>query len=366
MRPRRRVLKAQAPTATGHYTVHVRRFFALLFLLLPSVVLAGPIHVVPELGIPLCGSCGLAAGAVNTSFPALRASLNGGSALSLSLAPSLVPAPVAAPQAALAAAAPSAVSAPSASDAPRILLPGQASGRPQKLIVAAGADVPAALAAALKADREQEAELPAATAAWLRALFDAAGPEAEPGPFIANPLAPGVLLSHPARLHALAAGGGRLRADVDALLPALRRSVALSGWNGPNTTLDGPCCGDAAPKLAALLRLRGYDARVVEAEFHVYVVVRHEDADIVVDPTFRQFFGREKAPEAVPQVFVGTWAQLGEAFSRHHRDKSTRYDVGRLYRSEARSRPDLARAALEALLGAGPEPLALRPALPRP
>jgi len=82
-----------------------------------------------------------------------------------------------------------------------------------------------------------------------------------------------------------------VRGAVERALPALRESVALGSWTGPRTTLDESCCGDAAPKLAALLRARGIPARLVEAEFHYYVILDLPEGQLIVDPTIRQFFG---------------------------------------------------------------------------
>lgn len=122
-----------------------------------------------------------------------------------------------------------------------------------------------------------------------------------------------------------------VRGAVERALPALRESVALGSWNGPDTTLDESCCGDAAPKLAAILRARGVPARLVEAEFHYYVSIEMPDGQIIVDPTIRQFFGKKKAPNTVPLVFVGTVSELNDLFERHAHAKWSRYDVSRIY-----------------------------------
>lgn len=123
-------------------------------------------------------------------------------------------------------------------------------------------------------------------------------------------------------------------------LQSLRDSVARGGWNGERTTLDQPCCGDAAPKLAVMLRGRGVPARLVEAEFHYYVLVDLPEGQVVVDPTVRQFFGRADAPKSVPTVFVGTVEQLHGLFKSHALAKTTKYDPSRIYFSEARDRED--------------------------
>jgi len=135
-----------------------------------------------------------------------------------------------------------------------------------------------------------------------------------------------------------------VRNAVARALGALRESVALGGWSGPRTTLDESCCGDAAPKLALLLRAQGVPARLVEAEFHYYVILDLPDGQIIVDPTVRQFFGKKLAPRAVPHVFVGSIADLHSFFQRHAGSKTTRYDPRRIYFSESIVREDMLRA----------------------
>ncbi|UPT74716.1 MAG: hypothetical protein M0D55_03045 [Elusimicrobiota bacterium] len=125
------------------------------------------------------------------------------------------------------------------------------------------------------------------------------------------------------------------RDAVHKLLPALRESVALGSWNGPRTTLDESCCGDAAPKLAALLRAKGVPARLVEAEFHYYVMIETPEAQIIVDPTIRQFFGKKQAPRGIPDVFVGTTGDLNELFEHYRGAKTTKYGPLRIYFADA-------------------------------
>lgn len=163
-----------------------------------------------------------------------------------------------------------------------------------------------------------------------------------------------------------------VRGAVERALPALRESVALGSWAGPRTTLDESCCGDAAPKLAAVLRARGIPARLVEAEFHYYVILDLPEGQLIVDPTVRQFFGRKGAPKSVPTVFVGTLGELRDLFQRHQAAKTTRYDHQRIYFSQAATRESELRKVEAALLLGGPrdlEPLrrhlGLPPAAPR-
>jgi hypothetical protein len=138
-------------------------------------------------------------------------------------------------------------------------------------------------------------------------------------------------------------------------LAALRESVSLGAWNGEGTKLDGPCCGDAAPKLAVMLRGRGLPARLVEAEFHYFVILDMPEGQIVVDPTVRQFFGRTDAPPGVPTVFVGTVPQLHGLFNSYRLAKTTKYDPSRIYFSEARERESQL-AALDAEVRSGRAP----------
>lgn len=169
-------------------------------------------------------------------------------------------------------------------------------------------------------------------------FFDGAAPAAD-GEAVSPRLAlgPGPTFRQPLQVDAV-------RHAVRLALPALRESVALGGWNGPRTTLDESCCGDAAPKLALMLRAQGVPARLVEAEFHYYVLLDLPDGQIVVDPTVRQFFGKKQAPKAIPQVFVGDLAELADFFRRHAAAKTTRYDPPRIYFRDAAVREDALRA----------------------
>lgn len=177
-------------------------------------------------------------------------------------------------------------------------------------------------------------------------FFDGAAPAAD-GEAVSPRLALGAgpSLRQPLQLDAA-------RHAVRLALPALRESVALGGWNGPRTTLDESCCGDAAPKLALLLRAQGVPARLVEAEFHYYVLLDLPDGQIVIDPTVRQFFGKKQAPKAIPHVFVGDLAELADFFRRHAAAKTTRYDPPRIYFRDAAVREDALRA-FEAQVRAG-------------
>ena len=147
--------------------------------------------------------------------------------------------------------------------------------------------------------------------------------------------------------------GAVLRGAVERALPALRESVALGGWNGPYTTLDDRCCGDAAPKLAALLRAKGVPVRLVEAEMHYYLLVDLPEGQIVIDPTIRQFFGKKGAPNSVPTVFVGSIGELNALYERHARAKTTSYDPSRIYFRDAVDREAKLGALLRAIHAGG-------------
>ncbi|MDP3542594.1 MAG: hypothetical protein Q8T11_09035 [Elusimicrobiota bacterium] len=177
-------------------------------------------------------------------------------------------------------------------------------------------------------------------------FFDGAAPAVEDEPVSARlALGPGPALRRPLQLDAV-------RGAVARALPALRESVALGAWNGLRTTLDGSCCGDAAPKLALLLRAQGVPARLVEAELHFYVLLDLPDGQIVIDPTVRQFFGKDLAPKAIPHVFVGDLAELADFYRRHAAAKTTSFDPPRIYFRDAAVREHALRA-LEAEVRAG-------------
>jgi hypothetical protein len=123
--------------------------------------------------------------------------------------------------------------------------------------------------------------------------------------------------------------------SVSQALPALAESVRRGQWSGPETTLDKPCCGDAAPKLGLLLRQLGYNIHAVEAEFHFYLLYPLSAGQLIIDPTIRQFFGGARAPPNIPTVFVGTVGQLHQLFMENAASKSTRYDMSRIYFRDA-------------------------------
>jgi len=217
---------------------------------------------------------------------------------------------------------------PSIALSPALAAPAQAAFK----LILPGNPAPAAPSAADAPDFE---------AGHYGAMFDGAavgGPEGEK-------VSPRLVAAQEATLR-LPLQAAVVRGAVERALPALRESVALGSWSGPHTTLDESCCGDAAPKLAALLRARGIPARLVEAEFHYYVILDLPEGQLVVDPTIRQFFGKKGAPRSVPAVFVGTIGELTNLFHHHAPAKTTRYDVHRIYFSEAETREEYLRKTI--------------------
>ena len=138
-----------------------------------------------------------------------------------------------------------------------------------------------------------------------------------------------------AREHEVARTRMVLAHSVSQALPALAESVRRGRMERPETTLEKPCCGDAAPKLGLLLRQLGYDIHAVEAEFHFYLMYPLSAGQLIIDPTIRQFFGGARAPPSIPTVFVGTVGQLHQLFEDNAAAKSTRYDMSRIYFRDA-------------------------------
>ncbi len=149
-------------------------------------------------------------------------------------------------------------------------------------------------------------------------------------------------------------------ASVAQALPSLKDSVRLGEWRGPGTSLDSPCCGDAAPKLGLLLRNMGYGVNVVEAEMHYYLLHALAGGQLIIDPTIRQFFGGARAPPSVPTVFVGSVGQLHALFESHAAAKTTRYDMQRIYFKQAEIR-DARMLELQQALGQRPRRVDLGP-----
>lgn len=255
----------------------------------------------------------------------------------------------------------------------RLVLPGQQAARPAcaacSLILPAG--TPALPQTAVGPQSEiivpAQAEHPSLIQS-LSAQFGPAQPgQARPEPAAALPalfdheslqdgtrvspaiVTPGTMAREPE----LAVARAELTGAVKQALPTLAESVKRGQWNGPNTSLNTPCCGDAAPKLGLLLRQQGYSVHVVEAEFHYYLLHSVAAGQIVIDPTIRQFFGGTRAPPSVPTVFVGTVAELHRLFAEHAPYKTTKYDMRRIYFREAATKDERLRE-LQAALAADP------------
>lgn len=286
------------------------------------------------------------------------------SRLLLALSLGAVPARAAAP-ARLSLAAPGSAGASAPAFAPPAPLPASAAFAPALAVPARLAPtllpVPVPIAVAGPAPAPANDAGSADEARRYADFFDGAAPAADGAAVSPGPApGPGPSLRRPLQLDAV-------RGAVARALPALRESVALGGWNGPRTTLDESCCGDAAPKLALLLRAQGVPARLIEAEFHYYVLLDLPDGQIVIDPTVRQFFGKKLAPKAIPHVFVGDLAELADFFRRHAAAKTTRYDPPRIYFRDAAVREDALREfTAQVLEGSAAEHEPLRRFLSRP
>jgi hypothetical protein len=176
-------------------------------------------------------------------------------------------------------------------------------------------------------------------------FFDGAAQPAEGSPVTPRDASSDYTYRRPLQLSAV-------EGAVQRALPSLRESVSLGRWNGPRTTLDESCCGDAAPKLALLLRAQGVPARLVEAELHFYIILDLPDGLIIVDPTVRQFFGKKHAPKSIPQVFIGTPSELETLFTRHSGSRTVRDEPSRIYFKDAVVREDALRV-LESSIRSG-------------
>jgi hypothetical protein len=80
--------------------------------------------------------------------------------------------------------------------------------------------------------------------------------------------------------------------------------------------IDGPTCFDAAPKLGLLLRALGLPGWVAAAGHHVFLIAEAPEAILLIDPTIRQYFGQNRAPDWVPHIFVGTLSELRALYAR--------------------------------------------------
>lgn len=102
------------------------------------------------------------------------------------------------------------------------------------------------------------------------------------------------------------------------MLPGIRDEM-VAGGNSPNAAN----CDIAAGKTLAMLKEKGYDARLVSTGSHVTVRVRTKGEDLIVDPTARQFF--KDASKVDGQLdkaggFVGTESELKGLVRDNHRD----------------------------------------------
>lgn len=169
---------------------------------------------------------------------------------------------------------------------------------------------------------------------------------------------PGRLASWDTPAAGLAAVRDELRRGAAAAQSVAAEAASARTFQGRAMSLDDPCCGVAAPVMGVLMRRAGIPVDAVQAEFHTFLTRRAGEDVFIVDPTVRQFFGGAKAPATVPQVFVGTLGELEALFAAHQKAKTTRYDVTRIYRSEAVVKNSLlAEAELLAAWASGPSKL---------
>lgn len=108
----------------------------------------------------------------------------------------------------------------------------------------------------------------------------------------------------------------KLKEIVRGAAGAVNKSVLEAGWNESKMSIDGPVCFDAAPKLALLLRGRGYPAHVTASGHHVFIVLETKEVSLIIDPTIHQYFGQDAAPAWAPQIFVGTLSELKALYAR--------------------------------------------------
>lgn len=109
----------------------------------------------------------------------------------------------------------------------------------------------------------------------------------------------------------------------------LAQSVRESKWAGEDSSLSTRTCGNAGPKAAAILEKAGIPAKAVKTpNAHTFVEVKTPEGTLIVDPTIRQFFGKENAPQGVPEIFVGTEAQLKALWTKFEgqADRGRTYD----------------------------------------
>jgi hypothetical protein len=132
-----------------------------------------------------------------------------------------------------------------------------------------------------------------------------------------------------------AAVAGKLPEPLLRLRSAVSTVLARPAETGPWTDPEGMCLDLAAKWQPALLEL-GVPARIATTDpslaggkvvvdgqerhggkFHAYVVVDGgPQGELIVDPSFRQFFDPKRLGAPVPDVFVGTHAEAAALFAR--------------------------------------------------
>lgn len=101
-----------------------------------------------------------------------------------------------------------------------------------------------------------------------------------------------------------------------AATPYLDASVRQAPWNDSHMGLDGPACFDGAPKLGLMFRARGLPGYVAACGNHVFLIAETPEATLLIDPTIRQYFGQDSAPDWVPTIFVGTLSELKALYAK--------------------------------------------------
>jgi hypothetical protein len=163
------------------------------------------------------------------------------------------------------------------------------------------------------------------------------------GPKHAAALHPAAALPSRPRLAAVRDGmeavpsvpAGKIPAPLERLRSTVSQVLARPAETGPWTDPEGMCLDLAARWQPTLLEL-GVPARLATTDpslaggkvvvdgqerhggkFHAYVVVDGgPHGELIVDPSFRQFFDPARLSAPVPDVFVGTHAEAAALFAR--------------------------------------------------
>jgi hypothetical protein len=108
----------------------------------------------------------------------------------------------------------------------------------------------------------------------------------------------------------------KLKQVAKAAASYLDASVRNAPWNDSHMGIDGPVCFDGAPKFGLLLRVLRLQGYVAVCGHHVFLIADYPEATLIIDPTIRQYFGQNLAPDWVPRIFVGTLSELKALYER--------------------------------------------------